>query len=65
MPIEFTKRDLQVVIDKLNEANQAADNLAKMESTSAIRRPLAIAITNLETAILWMERTKTHTPDMI
>lgn len=66
MPVEFTKRDVQMVIDQVVAAGKSADNLQKLSgpgAPKAIGRPLASAITKLDEARMWLNDLITAAPE--
>ncbi len=61
MPNQITKRDVQVVLDKLADTIKAANNLQTIQP----ERSMAIAITHLQTGELWLGELMAKSPERL
>lgn len=63
MPQEFLRRDVQLVVDQVVAAMKSADNIRKLTNLPESVRALSVAITNLETAHLYLRDLAGKTPE--
>lgn len=63
MPQEWVRRDVQLQINEIVQVEKGVDTLRKMTNVPESIRSLSIALTNLETAKLYLTDLAGKTPE--
>lgn len=61
MPQAYSRRDVQLVVDHLKVAIDAATNLSMLQPD----RSLLVAITEMQTGSLWLKELAARTPESL
>lgn len=65
MPQEWVRRDVQIAITHVRQAEASVDTLRKMTNLPESVRALSVALTQLETARLFLTDVAGRTPESL